>query len=476
MDDKHGPLQGSASFGECENVGPTGAILDGRAWKCPGDQILEQAAAEGRTLFSSTGDTGAFVPDHRPAGARFWRNGLDHAGLIRASTGRRRARGPSRSAVPTSAVTATRRSSRFTESAWEYGGGGNSTSEPAGSYQTGVASTNCPSTRTVIRTSPSWARRARSAARRRTSRSSPATSRPATVFSINDDSGADSQGAGTSLCSPLWLGVRARIQAAAKNKGLGFANYAIYKLAPSSGGRDFYDVTVGDNLPYPAKPGYDNTTGWGTPEISQIMHDLDGRLTPTHNALPAPIVTTSSTTCGNLFTDPAGDDAYAPEGESLNPPGSNPQLDILSGRAFLSSDRQTLRTIITVNNMSTAIPLGGGENDYQLVFTFGGKQYFTQLAVELSGTVLAWDGELVHLSLENKYLQEHSDPGTITLGPNGTAEVDAPLSDFPGMAAGATLLRPSAATYVREGVTQGSLQPADSAGPTDDDLLGVCSS
>jgi hypothetical protein len=42
--------------------------------------------------------------------------------------------------------------------------------------------------------------------------------------------------------------------------------------------------------------------------------------------------------------------------------------------------------------------------------------------------------------------------------------------------AGSTLLRPSAATYVREGVNQGPLEPADSAGPTYDDALGACTS
>ena len=291
---------------------------------------------------------------------------------------------------------------------------------------------------------------------------------------INSDNGADSQGAGTSLSSPLWLGVWTRIQAAALGKGLGFANYKIYKLAQSSGGRDFYDVTVGDNQPYPAKPGYDNTTGWGTPEISQIMQDLTGRLTPAHNTLPAPIVTSPSTTCGNLFADAAGDDNYSfGLGAGL---GASPQLDILSGRVVLSPDGQTLRTIITVNNLSTDIPVGGGENDYQMVFTFAGTQYFTQLAVEPSGVVNAWDGQLVHASLETKYLQEHVDTGILVPGPNGTAEVDAPLTNFTGAAAGSTLLRPSGQTYVREGVDQGPLEPADSAGPTDDALLGVCAS
>src|ERR1700757_4130545 len=58
VNDRNGPLQGSASFGECENVGNANAILtDGMGG--PGDKILEQAAAEGRTLFSSTGDPGS---------------------------------------------------------------------------------------------------------------------------------------------------------------------------------------------------------------------------------------------------------------------------------------------------------------------------------------------------------------------------------------------------------------------------------
>jgi pseudomonalisin len=473
VNDKNGPLQGSASFGECENVGNANAILtDGM--EVPGDKILEQAAAEGRTLFSSTGDTGGSCPiiGVPVLGST---NGVAtqlYPGLNWPSAS------PWAVAVGGTDLTGDGGTPehRFTETAWEYGGGGNSTSEPAGSYQTGVASTNCtfdPNGNPYVPVAGAAGPICRSTPDVADISGDVATGNG---LLINDDSGADSQGAGTSLSSPLWLGVWARIQAASQGKGLGFANYKIYKLAQEAPGRDFYDVTVGDNQPYPAKPGYDNTTGWGTPEISQIMQDLTGRLTPAHNIAPAAVVTSSSTTCGNLFTDPAGDDAYAPEGVSVDGPGTAPQLDILSGRAFLSADGQTLRTIITVSNLSTVIPTGGGENDYQLVFTFGGNQYFTQLAVEQTGTVLAWDGELVRLSLENKYLQEHSDTGTITLGPNGTAEVDAPLSDFPGLAAGVTLLRPSAATYVREGVNQGPLEPADSAGPTYDDVLGACSS
>jgi len=463
VNDKKGPLQGSASFGECENVGNANAILtDGL--EVPGDKVLEQGVIEGRTLFSSTGDTGSSCPIIAlpVVGAG---NGVAtqlYPGLNWPSAS------PWAVAVGGTDLTGDGNTPehRLSETAWEFTGGGNSTSEPAGSYQQGVASTNCtfdasgnPTvTGPLCRSTPDVASLSGDVA-------------TGNGLLINSDNGADSQGAGTSLSSPLWLGVWTRIQAAASGKGLGFANYKLYKLAQSSGGRDFYDVTVGDNIPYPAKPGYDNTTGWGAPEIAQIMQDLTGRLTPTHTTKPAAVVTSPSTTCGSLFTDPAGDDNYSLVADS---PGANPQLDILSGRAFLSADGQTLKTIISVNNLTTDIPAGGGENDYQMVFTFGGNQYFTQLAVEPGGVVLAWDGELVHVSLETKYLQEHSVPGTITPGPNGTAEVDAPISDFAGVAAGSTLLRPSGSTYVREGVDQGPLEPADSAGPSYDDVLGAC--
>jgi hypothetical protein len=39
---------------------------------------------------------------------------------------------------------------------------------------------------------------------------------------------------------------------------------------------------------------------------------------------------------------------------------------------------------------------------------------------------------------------------------------------------GTHLQRPSAASYVREGVLAGPLEPVDSAGPTNDYVLGGC--
>src|SRR3954453_11428099 len=61
VNDRKGPLQGSASYGECENVGNANAVLSDGI-EVPGDKVLEQAVVEGRTLFASTGDTGSSCP------------------------------------------------------------------------------------------------------------------------------------------------------------------------------------------------------------------------------------------------------------------------------------------------------------------------------------------------------------------------------------------------------------------------------
>jgi subtilase family serine protease len=460
VNDKKGPLQGSASFGECENVGNANAVLaDGM--EVPGDKILEQAVIEGRTLFASTGDTGSscpILPESTNGVATQGYPGLEWPSVS-----------PWAVAVGGTVLQGdgSTPEHRFAETAWAWTGGGNSTSEAAGTYQAGVAKTTClfdPNGNPYVLNGPAC-------------RSTPDVAAisgdvaTGNGLSITNDSGSDEQGAGTSLSSPLWLGFWTRINAAAKSaKGLGFANPSIYKLA----GRDFYDVTIGDNQPYPATPGYDNTTGWGTPDVAALMQDLAGRLTPSHAVAPAPVVTTTTTTCGSLFSDASGDDSYAVEGQTLAAQGASPQLDILGGQMLLSPDGQTLRTIITVRNLSTTIPTGGAENDYNFTWTFGGTQYFTQLAVEPGGVVNAYDGQLVKVSLENRYQQLHVDTGTITPGPNGTVEVDVPLANLPGVTTGSELIRPSAASYVRESLLVGNLEPVDSAGPTNDYVAGTC--
>jgi len=466
VNDKKGPLQASASYGECENIPAAEPAIGVDGIEAPGDQALKQAAIEGRTLFSSTGDTGSscpIVPVNTNGVATQVYPGLNY---------------PSASTYAV-AVGGTVLNSdggnppqRVSETAWEFGGGGNSTNEPAGSFQEGVAPLQCvtdqsgnpylPGTAPLCRATPDVAAISGDVA-------------TGNGMLITDDNGTDQQGAGTSLSSPLWLGMWTRIQAAAKNKGLGFANYSLYRAGKSANyGRDFYDVTVGDNVFYPATPGWDNATGWGAPDVAHLMQDLTGRLTPVKNVAPpvpasAPPLVSSG---GTLFTDAAGDDSYVVEGVTLGAKGADPQLDLLSGQMALTPDGTTLRTILTVSNLSTTIPTGGAENDYNVVWTFNGVQYFTQLAIEPGGAVQAYDGQVLHVSLETRYQQLPVDTGKIAPGPNGTVEVDVPLANIGGPAVGQLLRQPSAQSYVREGFLAGPLEPIDSAGPNADFAVG----
>jgi subtilase family serine protease len=474
VNDRKGPSQASASFGECENIPQAESVIGVDGLEAPGDQVLEQAAIEGRTLFSSTGDTGGSCPILPPPPVLGTYNGVAtnlYPALNYPSAS------PYAVAVGGTVLSSDGGSppKRFTEYAWEYGGGGNSTVESAASYQQGVAKVNCVEDQNGNVYTPGTAPLCRSTPDVAVISGDVATNNG---MLITDDFGADQQGAGTSLSSPLMLGMWTRIQAAAAKKGLGFANYSLYKAAQgSNASSDFYDVTVGDNQPYPATPGYDNATGWGAPDVANLMKDLTGRLTPVHNlAPPVPAQAAPQVTgCGTVLTDPAGDDDYSLNEEGVQvaggTQGANPQLDILNGQMCLTPDGQTLRTIITVSNLTTTIPQGGVANDYNFVWQFNGTEYFTQLEVEQNGTVLAFDGQAIHASLETRFQQLHQDTGTITPGPNGTVEVDVPLANIGSPPSGSVLSTPSAESYVRESVLAGTLEPADPTSPYSDFVI-----
>jgi len=79
-------------------------------------------------------------------------------------------------------------------------------------------------------------------------------------------SGGFGSGGGTSLSSPLWMGMWARVQGAAGHN-LGFAAPLLHRVGANAAtcARDFYDVTIGGNGIHVATPGWDYTTGWALP-------------------------------------------------------------------------------------------------------------------------------------------------------------------------------------------------------------------
>jgi subtilase family serine protease len=86
---------------------------------------------------------------------------------------------------------------------------------------------------------------------------------------------------GTSASAPQWAGLVAMADQL-HGGGLGLINPALYSVASDPGryAADFYDVTVGNNqvdpsIPgYPATPGWDPTTGLGTPNAANLVPQL----------------------------------------------------------------------------------------------------------------------------------------------------------------------------------------------------------
>jgi kumamolisin len=77
---------------------------------------------------------------------------------------------------------------------------------------------------------------------------------------------------GTSVSAPTFNGVWALVNSA--RHAYGRPNMTGAAAALYSHARDFYDVNVGDNGAYNAKPGYDNMTGLGAPDVAHLVLDL----------------------------------------------------------------------------------------------------------------------------------------------------------------------------------------------------------
>jgi len=85
---------------------------------------------------------------------------------------------------------------------------------------------------------------------------------------------------GTSCAAPLWAALTAlnNQYAAANGKpALGYANPTLYKMFNTTQPYAAYqDVTTGNNLYYPATAGYDMATGIGTPNAYNLIRDING--------------------------------------------------------------------------------------------------------------------------------------------------------------------------------------------------------
>lgn len=111
---------------------------------------------------------------------------------------------------------------------------------------------------------------------------------------------------GTSAAAPMWAGSTALINGYLQQQGksrMGFANPVLYGLENAQTQYPpFHDVTSGTNLYYPATSGYDEASGWGSPDIYNIARDVAAGVsgppptpTPTGTSTPSPTPTSTST-------------------------------------------------------------------------------------------------------------------------------------------------------------------------------------
>lgn len=218
--------QGSASLGECETAAQKSGFLKAE------DEVLKKAAAQGQTLFVSSGDTGS------KCGTR---NGV--------------VSGPKGVSYPASSPyvvgvggTTITNFANHTEVGWHPSGGGQSSIEPAQSWQLNAGGAYKPASRGV----PDVALDAD----------------PASGFQIIAN-GQPAVIGGTSASAPAWNGIWARAEQQAQS-GLGFGAPLLYQLPASA----FNDITQGNNGDFNAGPGWDFVTGRGTPNISAVVSQL----------------------------------------------------------------------------------------------------------------------------------------------------------------------------------------------------------
>ena len=484
--------QANASFGECE-TNPTNPVTGPLAQMPYGSELgddlepaaeatLLQATIQGQTLFASAGDTGSSCPaivlpvvgagngvanqavplDNYPCASDY---AVCVGGTVLWSDG---------NTPPKRAV----------ERAWEFTGGGAALFQAQPAFQKGVSAINVPCVAdyglnpfpsgTICRGAPDVA-----------AMSGDVSDNGYNIFA--NGAMLTGGGAGTSLSSPLWVGMWSRIQAAAPAgtnsagatdyPGLGFADPLIYATAenPVKYANDFFDVTIGDNGYYHAASGWDYVSGWGVPDVTNLMKDLDGgNTTPTNDVTPTPPPPPSTGNCDALWNNPA----HTATDVAGN---SDPQLTLLEGD-MAPGPNGTLAVKLTVENLTQTVPPGATGADWYMTWTYNGTEYFAQAQIgPAPGLAPVFDdGTVNKVGSSSQYQAANTDTGSFQLGKDGVVTIYVPLANIGNPPAKATLIQPAGATYIEIGVPPNptgagaaSLQGVDTGGPMNNYTVGT---
>ena len=235
----------SDSWGSCEATTPQADIRRD-------EQAIEAAVARGISIFTASGDTGAYTCQQDSAG--------DHRLSVSWP-----ASSPSVISVGGTSLSVAASSAYQRETAWEDtleqagGGGGLSLDYARPSWQVGPGVDN------------------QFADDKRQLPDVSANADPWSGWAIYTGGALQAAG-GTSAATPFWAAATALIAQYAHQHGvgrLGFVDPMLYAIAASrQQAPGFHDVTVGANRYYPATPGWDFATGLGSPDVYNLAQDV----------------------------------------------------------------------------------------------------------------------------------------------------------------------------------------------------------
>lgn len=190
-------------------------------------QLVDEMALQGQSLFVSSGDNGGFSSD---------------TGDDRDLSGVTVVGGTELSIDP---------NNRLIEQAWPGSGGGIESNQFVPAYQIGLGPAGSQG------------------------RLLPDVAMVAFNVWLFLDDGGQGNGSGTSLSTPLWASEMALINEQSQALGLGtvgFFNPPLYTIgkAPKTYAVNFNDIVIGNNGLFNTSPGYDLVTGWGSPRAPLI--------------------------------------------------------------------------------------------------------------------------------------------------------------------------------------------------------------
>ncbi len=481
--DPNGPREMNASFGECEE-NPTNPVTGplaqqpygtefGDELEAIGDPMLRQAAIEGRTLFSSAGDTGSGCPElvAPVAGAG---NGVAVQPVPMVSY-------PCDSAyvvcvggtvVSTNGTSYPQSAQRAAETSWTFSGGGSSYFIPEPSFQTNVANVDhpCVSTPSGDPYSPASAPTCRGVP----DVADMSGNVTGDAYFIYIDGEPSSEG-GTSLASPLMMGQWTRIQAAAsaavqKRGGLGFADPTIYRQAASADScsssntasctsgtyaRDFFDVTQSEygagNGAYQPGPGWDYASGWGSINVANFTQDVDG----TTNAVEAAAAPEASAVTVSTAT------MTSPEGNATDPIdvslGNDPSLDLTQASLSASASKGITATLSGPG--IGALPPSDATNgsSFFVAWLYNGVVYYARANESPAGDWTYTSGNTGTFGQSSTYGYNDDSSSAATGSVNtgtGTITINVPASEVGSPKEGVLLAAPQAFDQLNVGTPE----------------------